>query len=93
MELIGDIEEEKIRTLYFKTGDESLYELGNSSSKENHIMRKEFLKLHYCDNNIILYKGSNCIIIEYFKRLKEIDNEVESFRKVNLKKKSFRGIK
>lgn len=89
MELMGDIEEEKIKTLYFKTGDESLHKLGNSSSKENHIMRKDFLKLYYYDKDKILYKGNNCIIIEYFERLKQIDDEIESFREVNLKEEEF----
>lgn len=89
MERIGDIEEEKIKTLYFKTGDESFFKLEESSSKKNRIMRENFLELYYDKKGEVLYQGNNYIITEYFERLKQIDDDVKSFKEVNLKEEKF----
>lgn len=86
---IKKISEEQIKTLYFKTGDESHKQLENSEFKKNNIMRDRILKFYYGEKDNLLYEGSNLIIQEYFEKLKEMDDDIEDYKNVDLKKETF----
>lgn len=81
---IKKVENNQIKTLYLKTGDESYKQLGNSEFKKNRIMREEILKFYYDVNSSVLYRGNNNIIHEYFDKLKETEKEVEEYKNIDL---------